>query len=256
MPVKIWARDNGALSSRVATSRTDSYQGERYRSNAEALDRAIDQMLDAAVRLSMSAEAAEAAEQVFVRRWAIGRALAESRLLESEHLAPQEEESLWLAIARKCRLGIRANGDPEDSWRGLIPNRKAEPNRIGRDVFAVSLWLQEQAVDSAKMAFGGRFWNAQQLHGRETLRSLGLREALAKWMASQSPAIRSQLSNRALFTGLAKALAARFPARGPGSAKRPVHYSDKALYEETRQVLDRAAAELAGDGGAKPLTRP
>ena len=100
MPVKIWNRDNGTLTNSVETSRRDSYRGERYRSDAEALDWEIDQMLDRAVALS-AYEAPEAAEPVFVRRWALGRALAESGLWESSYLElPEEEPSLWLAMAK------------------------------------------------------------------------------------------------------------------------------------------------------------
>ena len=51
MPVKIWNYVDGKLTNSVETSREHSFRGERYRSEAEALDCEIDQMLDRAVEL-------------------------------------------------------------------------------------------------------------------------------------------------------------------------------------------------------------
>ena len=79
MPVKIWDKRNGQLTNSVATSRGDSYRGERYRPDAEALDEEIDRMLDRAVELSDLDEECHSLA-LFVRRWAMGRAFAESRL--------------------------------------------------------------------------------------------------------------------------------------------------------------------------------
>ena len=132
----------------------------------------------------------------------------------------------------------------EERWSYLIPRRESEPSRIARDVFAVSLWLQEQELCSASMAFGGRFTNAEHLFKRESLRSLKMRDMLIRWMQSQPTGIRQQLSSTEWFTRLTEALAARFPSRGSGSAKRPVHYSVDELYEEVRHVLDPIVAEL------------
>ena len=245
MPVKIWSRENGKLTNRVETSRGDSYRGERYRSDAEALDREVDRVLDRAVELSASVDAAEAEQQAFIKRWAVGRALMESGLLQSEALDPQEEKWLWLAIARKCRLGVRADGTPEERWHGLIPERESDPKRTERDVFAVGLWLQEQELERAMLAFGASRANAVDVHRRGAINSRNLRDALADWFADLAPLRRSELTRRANFIPLAKALATRFPGRGPGSAKRPVHYSDEELYTEVCQVLDPIAAELA-----------
>lgn len=256
MPVKIWNRDNGTLTNRVETSREDSYRGERYRSDAEALDREIDRMLDRAIELSASVEAAEAEEQAFIKRWAIGRALDESRLLQSKYLEPQETKALWQAIARKCRLGVRADGSAEKVWQELTPSRESDPTRLERDVFAVGLWLQEQEVAPAIAAFGGRFANAQRFYTRQAIRSLKLREALAAWIEHQPPLLRSKLSTTRSFMGVIKALTARFPGRGPGSAKRPVHYSDEELYAEVCKVLDPIAAELAPANAEPVLNAP
>lgn len=256
MPVKVWKREDGKLTNSVETSLGDSYRGERYRSAADALDREVDRMLDRAVTLSAS-EISRATDPVFVRRWALGRALAESGLRQSMHLElPGEESSLWLAIARKCRLGVRSNGEMETSWGRLIPNRKSDPQRTDRDVFAVGLWLQEQDLPRASMAFGGKFGNAQKFYARKALRPPEVREALAGWMEHQDSTLRSDLSNIRWFARVMKALANRFPARGPGSAKRPVHYSDEELYEEIRKVLDPLAAELTSAEAEPVLSNP
>ncbi len=256
MPVKIWNHENGNLTNSVATSREESYRGERYRSDAEALDQEIDQMLDRAVELLASIEAAEAEEQAFVKRWAVGRALDQSGLLQSEYLEPQETKALWQAIARKCRLGVRADGSPEKAWQELTPNRESDPTRLERDVFAVGLWLQEQELAPATVAFGGRFANAQKLYTRQAIRSLKLREALAAWIEHQPPWLRSKLSTTRSFMGVIKALTARFPGRGPGSAKRPVHYSNEELYAEVCKVLDPIANELASSDAEPVLKNP
>ena len=72
MPVKIWARHDGTLTNHVETSRGGSFGGERYRSDAEALDQEIDRMLDKAVVLSTPVAVADPAQQAFVKRWAVG----------------------------------------------------------------------------------------------------------------------------------------------------------------------------------------
>ena len=59
----------------------------------------------------------------------------------------------------------------------------------------------------------------------------------------------NELTKTGNFEQLAKALVKRFPARGPGSAKRPVHYSENELYEEVRKVLDPIAADLVPEKG-------
>ena len=50
MPVKIWERSSdGSLSSSIATIRPAGLRGEEFRTEADALDREIDRMLDRAV---------------------------------------------------------------------------------------------------------------------------------------------------------------------------------------------------------------
>ena len=245
MPVKIWDRSSdGVLSSRVETSRSCSYRGERYRPDAEALDKEIDRMLDHAVVLSTRVRSEEARQHSFVKRWSLGRALAESRLTESDYLETAEWKWLWLAIARKCRLSVRSDGSSEESWSGLIPKRELDPSRIERDVFAMGRWLQEQEIEPAMASLGASLTNAREIHRRGAINSKNLREALAHWFSEMCAERRSELTKNVNFVPLAKALARRFPARGPGSAKWPVHYSETELYEEVCKVLEPIAANL------------
>ena len=239
MPVKIWDRSSeGLLTNSVHTTRPTTLRGEEYRGEAEALDQQIDQILDRAAGLTSSAQTQGAASLAFIERWSLGRALAEASLLESSYLELDERKYLWAALARKCRLGVRASGQPAKEWTGLIPEREADPSRIERDVFSRSLWLQEQELSQAQVTFGSRLFNAKELHNREAINSKQLRDALARWLSGLNETRRAQLTSSKTFSAIAKALAARWPSRGPGSAKRPVHYSEEDLYHELCEVLD------------------
>lgn len=244
MPVLLWNQAGDSLTSSVETSRQDSLRGEGFRADAEALDLEIDEMLDRAVELVTDVEMAEAEQRAFVKRWAVGRAVMESGLVQSEHLDPGEQMSLWQAIARKCRLGVRADGSSEKAWQELTPHREPDPTRLERDVFAVGLWLQEQELATAMMAFGGSRTNAREIYRRGAIRTKNVRDVLARWFGELEPSQRLTLTKPGNFLSLARALATRFPGRGPGSAKRPVHYSDEELYAEVCKVLNPIADEL------------
>ncbi len=245
MPVKIWDRDaDGRFTSRIKTDWSTSLGGEEYRAKAEDLDTQIDKMLDRAAELASASPDSRSRSQQFVKRWAIGRAVAESVILQSPHVASERRSYLWLAIARKCRLGVRSTGEPEERWRILIPDRELEPQRIERDIFATGLWLQEQDLEDAMAAFGGSLSNVRQIQRRESLRTTKLRSALGRWFLRLSSGQRSQLIKDREFAKIAKALQRRWPSRGPGSAKRPVHFSESDLDREISRVLaDFSSAE-------------
>lgn len=238
MPVKIWDRDaDGRFTSRIKTDWRTSLSGEEYRAEAEDLDTQLDRMLDRAAELGSANPGPRGTGQQFVKRWAIGRAVAESRILQSPQMASEQPSSLWLALARKCRLGVRSSGEPDERWRKLIPDRDLEPHRIERDIFAAGLWLQEQALEEAFATFGGSLSNVRQIQRRESLRSTKLRSALGRWFLRLSSGQRSQLIKDREFAKIAKALQRRWPSRGPGSAKRPVHFTDRDLDREVSRVL-------------------
>ena len=244
MPVKLWDRDNsGTCSSTILTTRRNRLGGEEFREEANALDEQIDSVLDRAAELS---SIGTDKNSQFVKRWAIGRAVAESKLLTSPLLEPDERRFLWSAMAVKCRLGIRASGkESEQRWGGLIPKRHSEPSRIKRDIFALGYWLQEQEQQEALATFGGNLKNAGEIQRRETLRSKRMRAALSRWFFLQDPDQRAYLFEVKQFTRIAKALRTRWPSRGPGSAKRPEHFTADALDDEIRRVLAPMAKEAA-----------
>ena len=102
MPVKVWERGaGGRYTSSIRTSRPTQLTGEEYRAEAEALDAQIDTVLDRAVELSAQRPDEQGKSREFVKRWAIGRAIAESGVLDSPHMASEQRIHLWLAMARK-----------------------------------------------------------------------------------------------------------------------------------------------------------
>ena len=238
MPVKIWKTDDhGRYTSSIITSWRTELVSEEYRVEAEALDMQIDSVLDRAVELSAAVPDGQGKSQEFVKRWAIGRAIRESGVLDSPQMASEQRKNLWLAMARKCRLGVRASGKLEERWRTLIPDRELEPQRLERDVFARGLWLQEQDCANALATFNGSLALARQLYSRESLRSANLRNALRRWFQELDPLQRSRLFRREQFIAIVKTLQKRWPSRGPGSAKRPAHFSDQDLDREVHRVL-------------------
>lgn len=245
MPVLLWSRsDSGSHDDRVHTTRRYRFGEEEHRAIAEDLDREIDDMLDNALELVISVEAESQAELAFVRRWSLGRALSMSHLLKSTNLEPGEHKLLWQALGAKCRLGIRNSGQTDSSWQELIPVRESDPERIERDVFARGLWLQDQELKDAQFTFGSSLTNAREIHTRSALRSLKLRIALQGWLQNIDAQSRNRLLDIKEFPHLAKALAKRWPGRGPGSAKQPVHYAQHELDEEVRRVLDPVAQSI------------
>ncbi len=242
MPFKIWDQDDqGDYASAIRTSWSTRLGGEDYRAEAEELDLHIDTVLDRAVELSSTGSDGRGKDKEFVKRWAIGRAVKESGILDSPNVVLEQRSHLWLAMARKCRLGVRSSGDIEEQWQMLIPDRELEPQRIERDIFAMGLWLQEQELKDARIAFGGSLSNAREIQRRESLRSIKFRSALKRWFLCLDPSQRSRLYKGKEFVTLSKALQRRWPSRGPGSAKRPVHFTDHDLDCEVHRVLTQLA---------------
>ena len=92
-------------------------------------------------------------------------------------------------------------------------------------------------------SFGASLSNAREIHSRGAINSKNMRDSLARWFWELTTSRRAEFTKNESYIQLVKALARRFPARGLGSAKRPVHYSEEELYEEVRKVLDPIAAE-------------
>src|SRR5262249_22220890 len=133
----------------------------------------------------------------------------------------------------------RADGTVEERWRDLRPKRAGEPRREGGrlDYFEMCRWLSEQELDEAVETFGGQVRNVWQMMERSTLRPLAVRRAFLYWYRQQSEDDRKRLQERQIFAEAMKMLRRRWPDRGRGSAKRPVHYRDEELRAELEEVL-------------------
>src|SRR5262249_7048424 len=90
----------------------------------------------------------------------------------------------------------------------------------------------------AVQTFGGSVRNVWQMLERPTLRPLKVRTALLVWLQTLSDDTRADLRQPATFASLMKALRTRWPDRGPGSARRPVHLTHEQLLEEFAVALD------------------
>ena len=241
MPVKIWDQDqSGHLTSSIRWMGTSGIDAEEHRPQAERLDEQIDLLLDNALTL-LDQQDKDQKHSLFATRWAIGRAIADSDIIISPVLENHERSDLLLAMARKCRLGIRHTGQMENTpkWNELLPknNRDNEPKRIEADIFGLGMWLQEQQLEDAKMAFGGGLHNAKQIWSGEALRSPKLRQGLTTYFADFTDEQRGILYRIPQYAKLAKALRQRWPSRGKGSAKRPVHYEQDQLEVEINRLL-------------------
>ena len=238
MPVKVWEIGDRGLSSRVESDWAAPWTIEQYRGEAESLDAELDRVLDDSLaRVDREAEKAVPAE--FIRAWAVGRSLSESGAIESRAMRDEQPSILWTALASKCRAGARADGTVEERWRDLRPKRTAAPRREGGklDYFEMCRWLSEQDLSDAVETFGGQVRNVWQMLERPTLRPLVVRQAFLAWYRQRSVEDRELLQERDVFAEAMKTLRQRWPDRGRGSAKRPVHYQEAELRAEIDQVL-------------------
>ena len=246
MAIKIWNDDpSGQITSTIRRKGSTGITAEEHRSQADAIDAQLDDLLDKALVLLDQQDAGQNHNR-FATRWAIGRAIAESDILESPNMEPGEMSDLWLAMSRKCRLGVRHDGepDPTSTWKSLIFQRDTDPKRVEYDIFGLGMWLQEQDLDDAKLAFGSSIHNAKQIWSGEALRNPQLRQGLTNYFADYNDAQRLYICQNYRYALLAKALRRRWPSRGKGSAKRPVHYDQHELSAEISQLLDPITTEI------------
>ncbi len=252
MPVKIWEADQeGRPYSRIKTGWDRTLTAEEYRQEAEELDGTLDSVLDAALSQAAAHVTADIPEE-FTRAWAVGRALIESGVLGSPALANERRELLWRALARKCRIGARSSGDVDRRWLNLRPRSAGEPKEPRReggrlDYFQMCRWLAEQDFDDAVATFGGYVRNVWQMLERPALRPIVLRRAVKAWLETFPDKLQRSLLEPRTFAELMKTLRRRWPDRGPGSAKRPVHFAAGDLSTEVARVLGPFTA--AGKAG-------
>ena len=109
------------------------------------------------------------------------------------------------------------------------------------DKYAVTVKItfpqEEQDLEDAIATFGGSIRNVWQMLERPTLRPINLRRILQTWLSSRPKSARERLFQQKMFAEMMKTLRKRWPDRGPGSAKKPVHYSDDKLKAEVYELL-------------------
>ena len=239
MPVLMWLQNkDGKRYTKVKTSWNTEFDGEEYRDLAETLDAEIDKVLDNAVKL-MDSVLHLGAKREFIRTWSMGRSIAESGILQHKAMQNEFRINLWQAMEQKALLGIRSNGEPVIGWRRVRSNVKHITSRPDQHLFEVGLWMQQQDFKDAMTVFMGQGSNAEKVFRRPSMRSLKMREALQRWISNQDDDVHPWLFKTANYDGIVcKAIIKRWPARGPGSAKRPEHYSQQRLDRELAKVLE------------------
>ena len=250
MPVLMYERtDDGVTRSNVVTTWRTEFDGEEHRTIAEDLDEAIDDVLDSAVNLWFTNTAIDAQTEL-IRMWAIGRAVAEAKTLDHPAMVNEYRIHLWQAMEQKALLGIRSDGSVFTNWANLRSKSRPRTTRNDRHLFEVGLWMQQMPLDDCAVLFVGRASIASELFRRPAFRSLKMRSAFGRWISAHDDESLAWLKVKRNYLNLAKAVVKRWPARGPGSAKRPEHYTDKRLESELKRVLDPVVdAALARVGG-------
>lgn len=240
MPGLLYGEEQGRLYSQVVTGWDTVLVSEEYRPEAREFDALLSDVLDEAADRSAELLVSHPdADPVFARAWAVGASLNRVDLRSHPAMRRESESLVWRLLAAKCRYGARSEHRREDRWRSLRPMRAEEPRREGRrlDHFAMCRWLAEQSFEDADATFGGHVRNVWQMLERASLRPLVLREAFLRWLQSLSGDRRRRLLEPREFPTLMKALQSRWPARGPGSARKPIHYPADELEREMARVL-------------------
>lgn len=238
MPVLMWLQNKDSKRyTTIKTSWNTEFDGEEHRDLAEALDAEIDKVLDNAVKL-MDSRLELGAQREFIRTWSMGRSIANSGILQHKAMQNEVRLNLWQAMEQKALLGIRSNGDTETGWRRVRSNVDHVISRPDRHLFEIGLWMQQQEFEDATIVFMGRSSNPERAFLRQSMRSLKIRQALQRWLSNQDDETLAWLSKTSNYVSIYKAVAKRWPDRGPGSAKRPEHYSQQRLDTELAKTLE------------------
>ncbi len=252
MPVLIWSDRDGILGNSIRTGRRYSLSAEEYRHEAEALDQALDDLLDMAwhaLKLITEHKEGKPRFNSFEQVWVLGRAIHISDIMRHEAMQGEVRHLLWQALTAKAWYGVRHDTTRSPNWRNLIPSRNTKWLTQPREPSAyrfleIGYWLREQQLHDAGEVFGWKYSNAYDLfHSAPSLRSFELRHSLLAWLRRQSPELREKFAKSRRGQGfdiLCKALSKRFPASGPGSALLPQHYPPDELQAIVNKVLDEA----------------
>jgi len=256
MPVLVWSDRDGALASSIRTGRRVSLSAEEFRPEAEDLDRALDALLDMAwhaLKVITRHENDKLQLNSFEQAWTLGRAVFVSGILNHDALQGEERSLLWQALTPKAWYGVRHDASREPHWKALIPARAKRWRSHAAESTAyrfldIGYWLREQQLHNAGEVFGWYASNAEDIYKRPSLRSFELRQEILHWLQRQSPEVRAELAKPKVkghlrFSIVSKALLARFPHRGPGSALLPQHYPPDELRAIVTATLDAARDE-------------
>ena len=248
MAVLVWSERDGVLGNSIRTGRRVSLSAEEYRAEAEALDKALDPVLDMAwhaLTLISARKIGKPRFNSFEQVWVLGRAIHFSEVLRHEAMLGEARVMLWQALTAKAWYGIRHDIEREPRWRDLIPAQATKWHAKPKDTEAyrflgIGYWLGDQQIYDAGEVFGWKYSNAYDLFACRSLRSIELRNALLYWLRWQKPALRETFPKAAGFRVLQQALRKRFPAKGPGSALLPQHYKAEELRAIVCETLDAA----------------
>jgi len=253
MAVLVWSERDGALGNSIRSGRRVALSAEEFRPEAEALDKALDALLDMAwhtLTLITKYDNGKPRFNSFEQAWVLGRAVHISDIMRHEAMQGEERVLLWQALTAKAWYGIRHDVTRDPRWRELNPKRnkllQAKPSSAKAFEFLdIGYWLREQQLHDAGEVFGWKYVNAQDLRDRTSLRSVELRQAVLYWLRRQVPEVQDELAKPKIkgkkrFSIITKALSKRFPAKGPGSALLPQHYPEDELRVIVNKTLDAA----------------
>lgn len=252
MAVLVWSERDGSLGNSIRSGRRVSLSAEEYRTEAEALDLQLDDVLDMgwhALTLITRHDNGKPHFDTLEQAWVWGRTIHLSNVLRHRAMIGEQRILLWQALTAKAWYGVRSDSTRDQRWRELIPSksRKWQTQPTDIDAFRfleIGYWLREDSLQQVGELFCWKFSNANDLFDRTSLRSVELRRVVLSWMQRQDGKVRLFLATP-IYAGkrhalIAKALYKRFPAKGPGSALLPQHYPQDELRDIVCETLDAA----------------
>ena len=179
----------------------------------------------------------------FIRRWRLGRVTVECRASQIHHFEPGEDKRAWKTIpvgGSAYEMSIGGSGSLKSLNR--IGKNLSQRARVGAERIlstmcsAVVFGYRIKSCRTLRSHSAHQLTNANELHRlgpAATSRCEALCMSGSRQHGCPEPS-RHYLQSKN-FRDHVKALAkTRWPGRGPGSAKQPVHYPQDELDEEVR----------------------
>ena len=258
MPFLYWKEDSTFF---VATQWIDKKYADEYFDEAQIVDKLLDDVLDDALNnIKFYEKNFEnyKSKKPFFREYSVGKSLLSSKILKHKYLQgdgtlgrPQEilfdkgnleditqkgkNVGFYTALGEKANTGmsLQPNGSNSERWTLLRTDRKNATRkgqkRPGKqDSFARAVYLAEQTIENALLAFGGNVDLVNGFYERNFF-SLKLRNSVSKFYQNLDEDTRKKLYKRAYRRKMDKDLKKIFPSSGAGSAKGPESYSQDIL---------------------------